>query len=74
MTVERYLTQEKSDMLELMRHLPSREVTLEGGRLAYGVVAVGGYQERLRDLHGANCSIDGLTPIEIYERDVLPKL
>ncbi len=74
MTVERYLAQEKSDMLELMRHLPSREVTLEGGRLAYGVVAVGGYQERLRDLHGANCSIDGLTPIEIYERDVLPKL
>lgn len=74
MTVERYLAQEKSDMLELMRHLPSREVALEGGQLAYGVVAVGGYQERLRDLDGANCSIDGLTPIEIYERDVLPKM
>lgn len=74
MTVERYLAQEKSDMLDLMRHLPSREVALEGGRLGYGVVAVGGYQERLRDLQGTNCSIDGLTPVEIYERDVLPKL
>jgi len=74
MTVERYLAQEKSDMLELMRHLPSREVAFDGGRLIYGLVAVGGYQERLCDLHGPNCSIDGLTPVEIYERDVLPKL
>lgn len=74
LTVERYLAQEKSDMLELMRHLPSREVALDGGRLGYGLVAVGGYQERLRELQVANCIIDGLTPVEIYERDVLPKL
>ncbi len=74
MTVERYLAQEKSDMLDLMRCLPSREVAFEDGRLAYVVVAVGGYQQRLRDLDGSNCSIDGLTPIEIYEQDVLPKL
>lgn len=74
MTVERYLARDKSDMLELMGQLPSRETTLDGGRLGYGLVAVGGYQERLRDLHGANCSIDGLTPVEIYEQDVLPRL
>lgn len=73
-TVERYLAQNKSDMLELMRQLPSREVVLDGGRLGYGLVAVGGYQERLHELHDTNCSIDGLTPVEIYEQDVLPRL
>ena len=73
-TVERYLAQNKSDMLELMRQLPSREVVLDGGRLGYGLVAVGGYQERLHELHDTNCSIDGLKPVEIYEQDVLPRL
>lgn len=73
-TVERYLAQNESDMLELMRQLPSREVVLDGGRLGYGLVAVGGYQERLHELHDTNCSIDGLTPVEIYEQDVLPRL
>ena len=61
-------------MLKIARHLPTREVALEADRLAYGVVAVDGYQERLRDLDEAICSIDVLTPIEIYERDVLPRL
>lgn len=73
-TVDRYLAKNKSDMLELMRQLPSCEVALEGGLLGYGLVAVGGYRERLRELHGTNCSIDGLTPVEIYEQDVLPRL
>lgn len=73
-SVESYLTQERSDMLEVMKHLPSREVHLDSGRLTYGLVGVGGYQERLHDLHGANCSIGGLTPVEIFEREVLPKL
>lgn len=27
-----------------------------------------------RELHGQNCSINGLTPMEIFEQDVLPKL
>lgn len=74
MTVENYLAREKSPMLGLMKQLPSRELTLDGGRLGYGLVAVGGYQERLRELHGQNCSINGLTPMEIFEQDVLPKL
>lgn len=74
MTVERYLAREKSTMLDLMKQLPSREATLDGGRLGYGIVAVGGYQEGLRDLSGQNCSIDGLTPMDIFEKDVLPKI
>jgi hypothetical protein len=45
-------------MLKITRHLPTREVALEADRLAYGVVAVGGYQERLRDLDESICSID----------------
>lgn len=73
-TVEHYLAHDKSAMLELMSQLPSREVTLEGGRLGYGLVAVGGYQEQLRELYEQNCCIDGLTPIQIFEQDVLPKL
>nr|WP_315237689.1 hypothetical protein [uncultured Albidiferax sp.] len=72
--VERFLALNRPHMLELMKHLPSREVALDGGRLGYGLVAVGGYQERLRDLHGSNCSIDGMTPAQIYDQDVLPKL
>ncbi|AEI83123.1 hypothetical protein CNE_BB2p03280 (plasmid) [Cupriavidus necator N-1] len=74
MPVETYLARERSAMLELMKQLPSREVTLDGGRLGYGLVAVGGYQERLHELHGKNCSINGLMPMEIFEQDVLPKL
>lgn len=74
MTVENYLALEKSVMLEFMKQLPSRELALDGGRLGYGLVAVGGYQERLRELHGQSCSINGLTPMEIFEQDVLPKL
>jgi hypothetical protein len=73
-TAESYLTRERPAMLELMKQLPSREVPLDGGRLGYAVLAVGGYQERLEELHGQNCSIDGLSPIEIFERDVLPKI
>ncbi len=61
-------------MLEFMKQVPSREIALEDGRLGYGLVAVGGYQEQLRDLDGPNCSIDGLTPIQIFEQDVLPRL
>lgn len=74
MTPEQYLAQDRPDMLELMKQLPSREVVLDNGLLGYGIVGVGGYQERLHDLQGANCSIDGLTPAEIYNQDVLPIL
>lgn len=73
-TIERYLASEKSTMLELMKQLPAREVAHDGGRLGYCLVAVGGYQERLRDLHGGNCSINGMTPIQIFEKNVLPRL
>jgi hypothetical protein len=74
MSIERFLASNKPDMLELMKHLPSREITFGESRLGYGLVAVGGYQEPLRELHDMNCRIDGKTPIEIYEHDVLPKL
>lgn len=74
MSIERFLERDKPDMLELMKHLPAREVAFGESRLGYGLVAVGGYQEPLRELHGQNCSIDGMTPIEIYEHDVLPRL
>lgn len=73
-TAERYLATEKTDMLELMRLLPSREIRLNGGRLGYGIVAVGGYQEQLESLDDKNCSIDGLTPMQIFLKDVAPKL
>ena len=73
-TVDRYLAEEQSHMLEFMKLLPPREVAIDGGRLGYALVGASGYQERLRDLHGSNCSIDGLTPLEIFEKDVLPKL
>ena len=74
MPIERFLARDRPEMLELMRHLPARELVFGESRLGYGLVAVGGYQEPLRELHGQNCSIDGMTPIEIYERDVLPRL
>lgn len=74
LTVEQHLLREQSTMLELMKQLPSREVALDGGRLGYAIVAVGGYQERLCDLNVQNCSIDGLTPMQIFEHDVLPRL
>lgn len=74
MSIERFLDRDKPDMLELMKHLPAREITFGESRLGYGLVAVGGYQEPLCELHGQNCSIDGMTPIEIYEHDVLPRL
>ena len=73
-TAQSFLSREKASMLEVMAQLPSRELALDGGRLGYGLIAVGGYQERLNDLHGKNCSIDGLTPMEIFEQDVLPRL
>lgn len=73
-TAQSFLAREKASMLEVMGQLPSREVALDGGRLGYGLIAVGGYQERLGDLQGKNCSIDGLTPVQIFEQDVLPKL
>lgn len=74
MSIERFLNRDKPDMLELMQCLPAREITFGESRLGYALVAVGGYQEQLRDLHGQNCTIDGMTPIEIYEHDVLPRL
>lgn len=74
MSIERFLDRDKPDMLELMKYLPAREATFGESRLGYGLVAVGGYQEPLHELHAQNCSIDGMTPIEIYEYDVLPRL
>lgn len=73
-TVERFLAREKRGMLELMKQLPARKVRLDGGHLGYGLVAVGGYKEQLHELVHPNCRIDGLTAMEIFERDVVPKL
>lgn len=69
-----YLEREKAEMLNLMKQLPSRELGYEGARLSYGIVAVGGYQERLGELQGPNSMINGLTPLQIFENDILPKL
>lgn len=74
MSIERFLNRDHPDMLELMKYLPSREITFGETRLGYGLVAVGGYQEPLRDLKWQTCCIDDMTPIEIYEHDVLPRL
>ncbi|WP_454846185.1 hypothetical protein [Ralstonia thomasii] len=74
MTVETFLALERADMLELMKQLPSREISLGGGRLGYGIVGVGGYQEQLRELLYENNRIDGMLPIEIFEQDVLPNI
>lgn len=74
MSVQQYLRQAKANMLQVMQHLPARAVHLDGGQLGYAPLAVGGYQERLQDLHGENCSIDGMTPMQIFEQDVVPRL
>ncbi len=69
-----FLAKHQAHMLELMRHLPSRQISLESGSLGYGIVAVTGYQERLSEMQGEFISIDGLTPLQIFEQDVLPRL
>ncbi len=73
-TIEQYLSRDRGNMLDFMKQIPAREVSLDGGRLGYGLVAAGGYQEQLADLNSEHCSIDGLTPLEIFEQDVLPQL
>ena len=74
LSAEAFLKRSKASMLELMRQLPSRQISLDGGCLGYGMAAVGGYQERLGEMQGEFISINGLTPMEIYKQDVLPKL
>lgn len=73
-SAQAFLQRERADMLRLMEQLPSREVTFEGSRLSYGIVAVGGYPERLSEIHSPNAMINGLTPLQIFENDILPKL
>jgi hypothetical protein len=73
-SAQAFLQRERPDMLRLMEQLPSREVTFEGSRLSYGIVAVGGYPERLSEIHSHNAMINGLTPVQIFENEILPKL
>ncbi|MBA9846600.1 hypothetical protein DEE93_16790 [Ralstonia pickettii] len=73
MTVEAFMARMKSSTVELMKQLPPREIKLAGGRLGYAVMGVAGYQEQLRDL-SSNAMIDGMLPMEIFEKDVLPKI
>lgn len=73
MTVEAFMTRMRSSTVELMKQLPPREIELTGGRLGYAVMGVAGYQEQLRDLP-SNAMIDGMLPMEIFEKDVLPKI
>lgn len=74
MTINGFLASNSSAMMKIMKQLPSREVALEGGRLGYAIAGVGGFQERLREIPEENARIDGLTPLQIFEQDVLPKL
>lgn len=60
-------------MLELMDQLPGRLARYAGGELRYVVTAVGGYQERLRDLSG-NASLGGVPPQQLFEERVLPEI
>ncbi len=69
-----FLMSEKPAMMALMKQIPGREIELEGGRLGYGIVAVAGYQEPLAELSVQGCGINGMTPLKIFELDVLPKL
>ncbi len=73
--LERFLRQHHANMLEVLEQLPPRQVsTGAGGRIGYTIVAVGGYVERLRDCVSRHCQLDGLTPPEIFLRDVIPHL
>ena len=60
-------------MLEVMDQLPGRLARYAGGELRYVVTAVGGYQERLRDLSG-NASLGGVSPQQLFEERVLPEI
>lgn len=69
-----FLATQKPTMIELMRQLPGRKVSRNSGHLDYGIVAVGGYTERLEEMPLQGCGINGLTPLEIFTRFVFPKL
>jgi hypothetical protein len=69
-----FLATQKPTMIELMRQLPGRKVSRSSGHLDYGIVAVGGYTERLEEMPLQGCGINGLTPLEIFTRFVFPKL
>jgi len=73
--LELYMQRYNMPMLEVMKQLPPRQVPFgNGGHLGYAIVAVGGYAEQLRDCVHPNCFLDGLAPLEIFQRDVLPFL
>lgn len=73
-SAQAFLERERPDTLQLMKQLPSREVAFEGTRLCYGITGVGGYPERLSEIHSPNAMINGLTPKQIFENDILPRL
>lgn len=74
-SLERFVRRHHAAMLEVMEQLPPRQVPFgAGGSLGYTIVAVAGYAERLRDCVSPHCQLDGLTPPEIFRRDVLPRL
>lgn len=71
---QEFLDTQRPQLVELMKQLPGRKVSHNGGHLNYGIVAVGGYTERLEEMALQGCGINGLAPLEIFTRDVLPKI
>lgn len=67
-----FLQMEMPHMLEVMKALPPRQLSINGTLLKYVVVAVGGSIEPLERITSYKPS--GRTALEIYESDVLPQV
>lgn len=72
--VVNHLRLRNPQMLEMMRQLPGRQVNIaDDVILQYVLVGVGGYAERLEELH-ENARINGRMPLEIFNEDVMPRI
>ncbi|ELX11329.1 hypothetical protein Jab_2c34470 [Janthinobacterium sp. HH01] len=71
--LELFIKTNSLHMLDLMAQLPPRQTHFgKDGCLEYAIVAIGGYPEKLHDLVHPNTLLDGLSPLEIFKRDVQP--
>lgn len=72
-TVQRYLEERNPQMLRMMELLPGRRASYAGGELRYVITGVGGYAEKLADLH-ENAYINGRSPSDLFDEQVLSRL
>lgn len=68
---KRFLQVERPQLIEVMAKLPARAISTDDVTLKYVVTAVGGVQETLEKL---TWMFAERSPMQIYQKDVLPKL